>query len=160
MGVSHKGSQSIKRSYGKIRRLPEGRGITTGAWATWAALCTFAKWECEKGFPVRGTCHPSLDTIARTAFLTVRGARLALRQLEAAGYVVTERRYRVKGLPAANEYMLYPDGDAPGRRDAGEERPLTEEEHREIIKKLRGFGIIIGQSGERQESPDDDPSRL
>lgn len=54
--------------------------------ATWAALCSFCKWERDsKGDPIvskAGSCFPSLAAIAERANISVTAVRYSIRTLE------------------------------------------------------------------------------
>lgn len=128
------GTIKARKGYGKVVPIDEAN-ISGTAWAVWAALATFAKWETDHGQPIQsipGTCIPTIETMTQRAHLCRRAVMGGIRELETAGYVRrverrnTPRREGSKGKQRSNGYDLYPMGNAP--RTVTENTPMTAEE--------------------------------
>lgn len=111
--------------YGIIPVL-ENPEISEHAWAVWAALCVHARWKLggRKREPVQSlpdSCYPSLTRLAAVAHVARSTVQRAVQELVEAGYVEVRVRWiqgkegRARG---ANGYILYPHGNAPGKRAA------------------------------------------
>lgn len=79
-----------------------------------------------------GVCWPSMETIARKALVTERGARGIIRRLESAGYLETE----VSKGRASSRYRVLPDpeqnaGFNPERNSTNPEPNDTNPERRD-----------------------------
>ena len=75
----------------------------------WVALCSFAAWQWKDGKPTvsqPGSCFPSLKRIAEMAHCSVDTVKRSLNHLEAAGYLVRQRRFRDNGGKDSNCYTL------------------------------------------------------
>ena len=128
------GTTKARKGYGKLVPIDEAN-ISGTAWAVWAALATFAKWETDHGQPIQslsGSCIPTMETLAKRAHLDRRTVFRALKELEEAGYVRrqerrnTPRREGSKGKQRSNGYDLYPLGNAP--RTVTENAPMSPEQ--------------------------------
>ena len=134
--------------YGKVVPM-DGADVSMAAWAVWSALSTFAKWETERGQPVRskeGSCFPKVEAVAVRAHCNNKTVRKAIDELEKAGYVRQYSRYGrrskgEKGEQRSNGYILYPRGDAP----------ISETERKELAEQMRRdvkrLFPAIGQDG-------------
>lgn len=57
-----------------------------------------------------GSCWPGIKTIARDLHLSPRTVQRALNDLERAGYIQRQRRYRENGSCTSNLYIIDMDG--------------------------------------------------
>lgn len=149
---------SKTNGYGKVVPL-DNASIGSTAWAVWCALSTFAKWETERGQPIRskeGSCIPRVEVIAARAHLSsVRAVQNALKELTKAGFVRVVSRYGrkskgTKGEQRSNGYMLYPRGDAP---ISAEEKSARRQYG---LKKLAEINAMLagGMEGESDTPPE------
>ena len=98
----------MKREFGIVPRLSPEDHISGPAHAVWGALCLFADWQFVQGKPlhsVPGTCFPSHQKLVEESGFSEKTVRRAIEELEAAGYVVIERRANTKGQ-TSNGYLL------------------------------------------------------
>ena len=117
----------------------DGAAVSAAAWGVWCALSTFAKWETERGQPVRSkenSCFPTLAAIAiRSHNKSESTVKAAIKELVSAGYVRVSARYGrkskgAKGEQRSNGYTLYPAGNAPAL-------PISEEDRAALAAKMK-----------------------
>ena len=69
------------------------------------AKCVYMYLKDRAG--VKGSCYPSLKTIARDMRISRSTVQRALRELENKRYIVKEVQYRPNGSRKSNNYIVY-----------------------------------------------------
>ena len=69
------------------------------------AKCVYMYLKDRAG--LKGSCYPSLKTIAKDMKLSRSSVQRALRELEKKKYIVKEVQYRDNGSRKSNNYIVY-----------------------------------------------------
>ena len=100
------------------------------AWSVWTGLCSFARWKIENGVyvhSIEGSCFPSKDLLALRCHMSERSVRNGIKELEQLRLVTSYPDYgkagrrKGKGMQKSNQYVLYPQCNAPISADERQE---------------------------------------